>query len=247
MDKTIIHPVIGNIFIKKRVGNRNIRITVHPIKGVNVSIPWFTRFSVAERFIYEREEWIISSINKQKDKNDRRKIYLGEGTPFVTFKRTINFFETRLDNFNKTNPSAAGKMGKIKVTVKPGEGKIVYPKGSSREELVSAVEKILRYDAKEYLPQRTKELAEKYGFNYKNIFLKNNKTNWGSCSRLNNINLNIHLMRLTEELVDYVVLHELCHLKHHNHGAEFHKLLNNLCGGNEKHFSKLLHTYRTNI
>lgn len=244
MDKTIIHPIIGDISIRKKVGNTNIRITVHPKKGVNVSIPWFTRFSTAERFIYEREDWIISSIEKQKAKNEKRMIVLGEGCPFVTFKRIINFFEIII---NLVDDKKTPANNKIKVTVKPGEGRIVYPEGSSREDLVTAVEKILRYDAKEYLPQRTKELAEKFGFKYNNVFLKNNKTNWGSCSRLNNINLNIHLMRLSEELADYVILHELCHLKHRNHGADFHKLLNNLCEGKERFYAKQLRSIRTNI
>jgi predicted metal-dependent hydrolase len=54
-------------------------------------------------------------------------------------------------------------------------------------------------------------------------------------------------MRLTEEIADFVILHELCHLKHRNHGADFHKLLNKLCDGNEKLYSKQLRTIRTNI
>lgn len=234
MDKTIRHPLIGDILIKKKVGNRNIRLTVHPVKGVNVSIPWFTRFSVAEKFIYEREDWIISSIRKQKAKSEKKMVVLADGHTFPMIRRTINFFESGTDL-------------KIRVTVKPTEGNITYPKGSSRADLVEAVEKILRYDAKEFLPQRTHELAEKFGFRYNKVFLKNNKTNWGSCSRLNNINLNIQLMRLTEEIADFVILHELCHLKHRNHGVDFHKLLDKLCNGNEKHYSKQLRSFRTNI
>jgi len=246
MERTIRHPVIGDITVKKKIGNRNIRITVHPTKGVNVSIPWFTRFSTAERFIFEREEWIISSINKQKTKREKSAVILGEGNPFHTIKRTICFFEIGQGESaadNKITPA----NNKIKVVVRPGEGKIIFPKESTREELIVAVEKILRYDAKKYLPQRTKELAEKFGFKYNKIFLKNNKTNWGSCSKLKNLNLNIHLMRLTIELADYVILHELCHLKHHNHGPEFHKFLNNLCEGKERFYAKQLRSIRTNI
>ncbi|MFA6334702.1 MAG: SprT family zinc-dependent metalloprotease [Bacteroidales bacterium] len=237
MEKIISHPVIGNITIKKKVGNKNIRITVHPINGVNVSIPWYVRFSTAEKFLSEREEWIISNINKQKEKREKRRTILGEGRPFCTIKRVIEFVEKE--------KSVADN--KVKVVVSAGVGRIEYPYGSSREDLVEAITKILRYDAREYLPERTKEIAEKFGFTYNRVFLKNNKTNWGSCSRLNNINLNIHLMRLPAELADYVILHELCHLKHRNHGLEFHKLLDKLCGGNEKLYSRQLRSHRTNI
>ena len=56
-------------------------------------------------------------------------------------------------------------------------------------------------------------------------------SNWGSCSELGNINLNLNLMRLPEHLRDYVMLHELCHLRHLDHGPEFHALLESLCPG----------------
>ncbi|MEN6618230.1 MAG: YgjP-like metallopeptidase domain-containing protein [Rikenellaceae bacterium] len=237
MEKIIRHPVIGDITIRKKVGNKNIRITVHPVKGVNVSIPWYTKFSYAERFINNREEWIISSIKKQKAKSEKKLIPLGEGHSLSTIKRTVEFFETEKNT----------TKNKIKVVVSPGIGKITYPSGSSREELAKAVLKILKHDAEEYLPQRTKELADKFGFCYNRVSLKSNKTNWGSCSRLRNINLNIHLIRLPADLADFVILHELCHLKHHNHGVEFHKLLNNLCAGNEKFYSKQLRSHRTTI
>jgi predicted metal-dependent hydrolase len=243
MEKTIHHPVIGAISIKKKIGNRNIRITVHPIRGVNVSIPWLTRYSSAERFIFEREEWIISTIQKQKSKREKSEVPLGEGEHFHTFLREIEFCQTGQENLF----DAAGKNGKIKIILKKGVGVIHYPQGATRQELVGAIEKILRYDAKEYLPARTAELAKKFGFCYNNIYLKNNKTNWGSCSRLNNINLNIHLMRLSAEIADYVILHELCHLKHRNHGSDFHKMLNNLCEGKEKQYSKQLRSFRTSL
>ena len=61
------------------------------------------------------------------------------------------------------------------------------------------------------------------------IAIKLNKTNWGSCSAKNNINLNLALPLLPDALRDYVIIHELCHLEHHNHSAEFHRLLNISC------------------
>lgn len=87
----------------------------------------------------------------------------------------------------------------------------------------------LRKEAKTYLPARLAFLAEKYSFTYNQVRIKNNISNWGSCSRKGNINLNLNLMRLPEDLRDYVILHELCHLKVPNHGPEFHSLLENLC------------------
>ena len=60
---------------------------------------------------------------------------------------------------------------------------------------------------------------------YGRVFIKNNSSNWGSCSARGNINLNLNLVRLPQLLRDHVILHELCHLRHPNHGPEFHALL----------------------
>lgn len=83
----------------------------------------------------------------------------------------------------------------------------------------------LRKEAKKILPQRLEELAKKHGFKYEKVAIKNAKTRWGSCSYRNNINLNLHLARLDSDLVDYVILHELCHTIEKNHSARFWALL----------------------
>ena len=87
----------------------------------------------------------------------------------------------------------------------------------------------LRAEAKAFLPGRVALLADRYGFAYGRVAVKHNRSNWGSCSDKGNINLNLNLMRLPEDLRDYVLLHELAHLRHRNHGPEFHALLDRLC------------------
>ena len=87
----------------------------------------------------------------------------------------------------------------------------------------------LRIQAKAALPPRLAELAALHGFTYNNVRIKHNVSNWGSCSELGNINLNLNLMRVPEHLQDYVMLHELCHLRYMNHGPEFHALLEEVC------------------
>ncbi|MBP5720574.1 MAG: M48 family metallopeptidase [Bacteroidales bacterium] len=89
----------------------------------------------------------------------------------------------------------------------------------------------LRAQAKAALPPRLAELAALHGFTYNQVRIKHNSSNWGSCSELGNINLNLNLMRLPEQLRDYVMLHELCHLRYMNHGPEFHALLESVCPG----------------
>lgn len=90
----------------------------------------------------------------------------------------------------------------------------------------------LRKQAKAELPVRLKELADRYGFIYNRVAIKHNVTNWGSCSTKSNINLNLNIVRLPRVLKDYILLHELCHLRHHDHGQAFHLLLEHVCTDN---------------
>lgn len=75
--------------------------------------------------------------------------------------------------------------------------------------------------ARETIAGRLNQLAEKHGFRYNKVTLRRQRTVWGSCSPRNNISLNMKLVRLPEELMDYVLLHELVHTREHNHGEKF--------------------------
>ncbi len=84
----------------------------------------------------------------------------------------------------------------------------------------------LKKKAKEFLPKRLDELAQKYGYKYNKVALKYMKTRWGSCSFKNNINLNVSLVTLDRELIDYVLLHELVHTVEKNHAKTFWARIN---------------------
>ena len=104
---------------------------------------------------------------------------------------------------------------------------VAKQKEQSRNVHVATPDEIesLRRQAKAELPSRLAELAARYGFTYNRVSIKHNATNWGSCSSKGNINLNLTIMRLPRVLQDYVLLHELCHLRHQDHGHGFHLLL----------------------
>lgn len=97
---------------------------------------------------------------------------------------------------------------------------------------VPALVQRLREEASALLPGKLSLLAARYGFSYGRVCIKHNSSNWGSCSARGNINLNLNLVRLPEPLCDYVLLHELCHLRYLDHGPRFHELLERLCADN---------------
>lgn len=103
--------------------------------------------------------------------------------------------------------------------------------------------KRMKEDAEKVLLPFLEAAACKYGFRYNRISFKNNRSNWGSCSSKGNINLNMRLVMLPQHLQEYVILHELCHLRHPDHGKEFHALLDRLCQGQEKELRKELRSW----
>ena len=96
-----------------------------------------------------------------------------------------------------------------------------------------------RTAARTVLINRLNQLAQKYGFTFNRVFIKNQKTRWGSCSNKNNINLNMNLVRLPQELIDYTLLHELVHTRIKNHSPKFWNQMDALLGDARKIDKKL--------
>jgi len=82
--------------------------------------------------------------------------------------------------------------------------------------------------AREILTERVKFFNETLGYSYKKIAIRNQSTRWGSCSSKQNLNFNYKLLFVPEELRDYVVVHELCHLQEMNHSQAFWNLVANV-------------------
>ena len=211
MTKSYIHPIFGEITIRRVALSRRVKLSVHPAKGVLVTIPWLVSYSRAIEFINEKESWISATMIRQSKRREDEAVRIGPGKPLKLIGKEIPF-----ENFRK-------------------------------ETFEEDINKSIRKEAKNYLPERVKVLSDRYGFNPGKVTIRNNRSNWGSCARSGNISLNMHLMRLSPELADFVIIHELCHLKHRNHGPQFHYLLDELCGGREKEFNKILKRERPQV
>lgn len=91
--------------------------------------------------------------------------------------------------------------------------------------MATLFEGIDRAAAGKTLRQRLQSIARTHGFSYNRVYIRNQRTRWGSCSAKNNISLNIKLTRLPEKLMDYVIIHELVHTRVKSHGPRFYQLL----------------------
>jgi len=221
ISKTIHIEDIGAVVLTKYSNARNLKITIKPFSGIHVSMPKGINYSTAERFVRSKVIWIKKSLDKIYNIEKKRTIF-SESTNFRTHKHTLKIepYESENYKFQSLN----------------GWLIIYYPKHKNiisqevQEVIKKGIEWALRKEAKEYLPARLRQLAITNGFKFNRVFIKNNKTRWGSCSSINNINLNIHLMRLPGLLTDFVLLHELTHTVHKNHGREFKRKLDSITG-----------------
>jgi predicted metal-dependent hydrolase len=209
---------IGEVQMVRKASSKRLRISVKPSGEVLVTIPWIFSFSRGESFLEEKKSWVIK-VKQKLEKQGHTRISLQPGELFST--RSLKYLLLPM------------KIERIKVLLKQEEQTVVigYPEKASledpeiREKIGLSVEGVLRYEAKRYLPVRVRELATQLGYSFKAVTIKNNKTNWGSCSSLKNINLNIHLMRLPDRMIDSILVHELVHTKIPNHGPLFKEQL----------------------
>ena len=100
----------------------------------------------------------------------------------------------------------------------------------SHRDVLDQVARIDRREAKRKLIARLNQLSGKHNLPYNRVFIRNQKTRLGSCSSANNINLNMKLVLLPDELIDYVILHELVHTKIKSHNRDFYAALDHLTG-----------------
>jgi predicted metal-dependent hydrolase len=87
----------------------------------------------------------------------------------------------------------------------------------------------LKEDARALVHARVGFYNAFYNHNVGKVFIKNTKSRWGSCSQKGNLNFNYKIVLLPPALADYIIIHELCHLKEFNHGPKFWALVSQCC------------------
>jgi len=205
---------IGIVTIYKNRQATRFKITIRPDGTTRVTIPWIASFQSGEKFLSENLQWITQTKEKLAKKT---------GAPRLI--QTGHLFSTRNYRY-EIRPADVSKL-RIRYMEKEKCIFFEYPMNQPIEskelqnQLKTTIENVLRFDAKKYLPLRITELATLLGYTFEKVTIKNNRTNWGSCSNRKNINLNLHLMRLDDRLIDYIIVHELVHTLISNHGPGF--------------------------
>lgn len=199
---------------------------VKPDGLVQVNHPWFATQKEVLAFVIQHVDWIRTHQQKMAE---------------MRFCYSINSTIKTKSHFIRILPIG---IGKLRAAMKGNEVVLTVPADlePSSEQVQHFIKKVVtevcRKEAREFLPARTQELANHFGFSFQKVFIKNLKSKWGSCSSMGNINLNLSLMLLPDQLIDYIILHELAHTREHNHGEGFWKLLNDITDGKARLFDK---------
>jgi hypothetical protein len=223
---------VGSVSFTINERSRRIRLSIKSDGEIVVSMPSSVPVLDAIRFVESKVDWIL----KQKTKIQARSTLFA---PESCFKTRFHKLAITKGNTDKVYNRVGN--GVIQIFI---PDRVNHEQPKVQEFIKNTLIDVMRWEAKIYLPKRLKELADKHGFRYENVSIKNASTRWGSCSSVNNINLNLHLMRVPEHLIDYVLLHELVHTVVKNHGEKFWLLLEQ-CYPNARKADKEMNNYRT--
>lgn len=200
-------PSIGLVTLYKRKGNRSIRLSIAPDGEIRVTMPSWIPFKAGEEFARSRANWI------SEHRETRKTVGAIEHGQRIGKNHRIYFDKS-------DRATIASRVYNTEIYV-------LHPLGTEatdpkiQQKAQSASIKALRLEAERLLPPRLQQLAVDHGFSYRSVGVKQLKSRWGSCSSLQEITLNLYLMQLPWYLIDYVLLHELTHTKHMEHGSAF--------------------------
>ena len=225
--RTVEIPEIGEVQLIKHPRAKSLRISIGSNAVVKVSIPSWMPYKAGIVFVNAKKDWILEhrpTVNVLVSK-------------MAIGKTHHLYFQADPD---RTDVTSRKKGSELWVT---------YPSGQhvADDAVRQAAKKIairaLRQEAENLLPFRIKTLATEHDFTYKSVSVRQLKARWGSCNSKQEITLNLFLMQLPWNLIDYVLLHELTHTKALHHGAEFWRIFNEALPG-AKQLRKSLHTYK---
>jgi predicted metal-dependent hydrolase len=199
-------------------GRRTLGISVLPDSTVLVRVPFKTAHSSIEKIVKKKYGW----IKKHRDNFLRQK----EEKPSRCYANGHKHFfrgNEFLLNIESSNRSAISfNEGIIQMSIKDPDDQ-----DAVRELLYRGY----RVEAEKLFPDLFKQTLEKYkGYDFRpsSLVIRTMRRRWGSCSSKGKITLSTELIKLSDIYKEYVITHELCHLRHHNHGEKFYALLSDI-------------------
>lgn len=201
--------------------------------AIQISVPPGTTLQAVERAIDELRDRLLASQQR--------------------LKHSQIDWNYRIETEHFTFFLSEGQGDRFLARTQPGRVQIVCPPQTdfTDEHVQTWMRKViveaLKQQARLFLPDRLQLLARQSGLSFHSVRINSSQGRWGSCSVRKDINLSCYLLLLPSHLIDYVLLHELCHTLEMNHGDRFWQLLNRFTDGKALALRKELKEYRPEV
>lgn len=220
-----------------RVARRkNVHVLVDDDGELVVRAPWRFRLEAAEEAIREHQGWVVDTLRESRAVRRRRpRLVSGSRLPLLDEHLTLSVrLKAQLDLLPGAGFEPAANRG---IELLENHAGVVYRR---RQQLLVELHRMrqgtlrelleawYRREAGRWLPRRLEQLGERLGVRPAKVSIRAQKTRWGSCSSRGEISLNWRLVLLPSALADYILVHELCHLRYLDHSSRFWGLVQSL-------------------
>ncbi|MFO7790207.1 MAG: SprT family zinc-dependent metalloprotease [Bacteroidales bacterium] len=244
--KEVQIPEIGKVRLNKNSkAKKNFNIRIGEDGTVEVRIPPGQSYRAACDMVVFIKEKILKSqqkIQNQKQHLRQNTTIFRENTDFYTRGYRVKIIRTNAETASCYIHPDNDHLFVVEI---PQHQDIEAP--GMQHFIREGIERIWRYEAYVHIPQRAQKLASEHNLSFSGTGITSARKRWGSCSSQNKLNFSLHLMMLPDELIDYVILHELAHTVHKNHSKAFYTLLNHLTGSKHETYKQKLKAYNIGV
>ena len=197
---------VGEVALYKRRGLRSMKLSIRANGEIRVSLPSYIPYQAAVQFVQAKRGW----LEAHRPMTD----VILENAQAIGKQHVLRFIGSFHSNVTKNRVTS----DEVIVTHPTS---VASDNDAVQKVAAAAAVRALRQEAEAILPGRVARIAADAGFVYKSVVIKKLTGRWGSCDQNHNIVLNLYLMQLPWELIDYVIMHELVHTRHLDHGDGF--------------------------
>lgn len=209
---TITDKEFGEVTIRRSALSQKVKLKLGDDGKIVISIPKLAPLFLAKTLLAQSRGQLRAALTKNAQQN---RTYYNDGDIIGKLHR--------LKIIDGNDLSCRSKGNELWLTA---------PQGICHQQLQAFVKpyvkKSMQRQAKIYLPPRIQNIAAQNNFFYERLRFSSATSRWGSCTSTKTISLNIWLMKLPDEIIDYVIVHELCHTVHMNHSADFWALVESI-------------------
>jgi predicted metal-dependent hydrolase len=220
--------------VKRSLRARHVRLEVRRETGLTVVVPHSYKIGQLPRLLESKERWISNSLARYgnfQPADARKELESGD---------TIPYLGRDLKLVKRENHSEVDSVTLNGDTLSVSQG--LFRNGA----LEAALERWYRAEAARLINEKADRLSSQMGVRYKQIVIRGQRTRWGSCSHKKNLSFNWKLIMAPEPVIDYVVIHELTHLKEMSHSKRFWGLVAQHCH-RWREYRKWLRQHESNL